>query len=163
MKQLVYIVFIAFLIGCNNTSEENSLATSDSTESEFIEETAATTIEEAFPYATITQQKLQEYFDLLAIKNEHPEFAETISAQLRQITTDSILLPNEQDSVAVKNLSAVGPFIKINDTLQKQSFLYTLASKTIFKTDTLTAHIITKPIEIEGDRTLAIKLVFKKN
>ncbi|WP_432411558.1 hypothetical protein [Rasiella sp. SM2506] len=162
MKQLVYILFTVLLIGCANVSEEKSFATSDTAETE-LDEASSIPIEEAFSYATITEQKLQEYFDLLVLKNKHPELAETISAQLRQITTDSILLSREQDSVAVKNLSALGPLVKINDTLQEQSFLYTIASKNLSKTDTLTAHIITKPIRIDGIETLATKVVFRKN
>lgn len=162
MKKLACICFAILLLSCANTSEEKSFANSDMAETESVEASSKTS-EEAFPYATITEQKLQEYFDLLALKNKHPELSETIIAQLRHISTDSIYLPKEQDSVAIKNLSALGPLVKINDTLQEQSFLYTIASKTLFKTDTLTAYIINKPIRIDGIETEALKVIFSKN
>lgn len=163
MKKLVSILCTVFLIGCANVSEEKQFATSDMTEREATEEVAPLEVEEAFPFATVTEQKLQEYFDLLVLKNKHPELKETIVAQLKQLTTDSITFPKGQDAVDVKNLSPLGPLVKINDTLQEQSFQYTIASKSILKTDTLTVQISSKPIQIDGIETLTTKVVFRKN
>lgn len=161
MKKLAYISFILLLLGCANVSEENTGASSDITENEAMAVPTTETVEEAFPYATITKQKLQEYFDLTALKNKHPEYSETILEQLKQITKDSILLPRGQDSVAVKNLTPLGSIRKINDTLQLQKFTYSIASKTIFKTDTLTAYISTKPLLVDGIEVVSTKVILK--
>ena len=163
MKKLAYISFTLLFLGCANVSEEKSFATNDSAESEITKDEATINVEEAFPYATITGQKLQEYFDLVALKNQHPAFAETISEQLEQLTNDTILLPKGQDSVAVKNLSPVGSIRTINDTLQQQEFTYSIVSKTMFKTDTLTAFIVTKPVMVDGVEAVSTKVLFRNN
>lgn len=162
MKKLACIHIALFFISCANVSEENSVPTSDIAESETIE-TAATTIEEAFPYATITEQKLQDYFDLVALKNKHPEFAETISQQLVRLTKDSMVVMEGQHSVDIKNLRPIGNMFTLNDTLQQQKFEYNIASRTLLKTDTLTVNIITKTMEIEGKEVRATKVIFTKN
>lgn len=162
MKKLFYICFAMLLLSCANTSEEKSFATSDMAESEAAEP-AVLTIEEPFPYATITEQKLQEYYDLATLQNKHPEFAETIAPQLRKLAKDAIVLVKGQDSVAVKNLSALGEIVAINDTLQQQRFTYAIASKTMFKSDTLTANIISKPTVLDGTETVSTRVIFSKN
>jgi len=161
MKKLAYISFALVLLSCANVSEDKSFATSDVAEDEAVNVSTTETIEEAFPYATITEQKLQEYFDLTVLKSKHPEFSETIVEQLKQITKDSILLPRGQDSVAVKNLTPLGSIRKINDTLQLQKFTYSIASKTIFKTDTLTVYISTKPLLVDGIEVVSTKVILK--
>lgn len=163
MKKLSYICFALLLLSCANTSEEKSFATNDMAESEVVDVTASNTMEEAFPYATITTQKLQEYYDLAALLNKHPEFAETIAPQLKQLATDSILHGKGQDSIKVKNLSALGDVITVNDTLQQQKFTYTLITNTLHRTDTLTANISTKPTLIDGVETMSTKVIFSKN
>ncbi len=161
MKKVAYICFALVFLGCANVSEEKSFATSDMAENEATE-SAPINIEEAFPYATITQQKLQDYFDLVVLKNKHPEFAKTISEQLLQITRDSIVLPKGQDSVDVKNLKPIGDLFTRNDTLKYQKFEYTLASGNSLKTDTLTAYIISKTITIEGKPVVSTKVTLGK-
>ncbi|RDK89323.1 hypothetical protein [Marinirhabdus gelatinilytica] len=163
MKQLSYLFLLLLCVGCANVSEEKATVSSDMVEMEATEATSSTVIEEAFPYAIIAEQKLQEYFDLLALQNKHPEMGTVISKQLEGITSDSIVLPRGQDSIDVKNLSPMGSLQQLNDTVMEQRFTYTIASRTLFKTDTIIARIITKPIVIDGMATQETKVVFRKN
>ncbi|QIE59178.1 hypothetical protein G5B37_06275 [Rasiella rasia] len=160
MKQLTFVSIFAILFGCSNMASDKEAATSDVAET--LEETQAFRVDEAFDYATITQQKLQEYIDLQLLKNEHPELAKTIAPQLQKLLKDSIALPKNQDSLVVKNLSPLGTLLTVNDTLRQQKFSFALASNTFFKTDTLIANISTMTRQVHGEDVVVNKVYFSK-
>jgi len=158
MKKLLYIGISLLLMACAEAPERDTLKELEAVETTFEEETTA----EAFKYATVTEQKLQEYFDLLIVKNKHPEFSETVNTQLRSFVQDSLLFETYEDSVDVKNLHQIGDGQIVNDSIEKLKIGFTIGSLHRYKTDTVTAYIITNRVMVDGQETRNITITFSQ-
>jgi len=158
MKKLRYLGISLLLLACAEAPERDSLKELESVETTFEEGTS----EEAFEYATLTEQKLQEYFDLLIVKNKHPEFSETIETQLQAFAIDSLSFTTNQDSVDVKNLHRIGNGQMVNDSIEKLKIGFTIGSLRQYKTDTVTAYITTNKVMVDGVESRNITIIFSQ-
>jgi len=160
MKRLLYILPFFLIVACNNAPEKDMLSEIEAIEEELANATVSES--EPFEYATITEQKLQDYFDLLIIKNKHPEFSEAINTQLKSFARDSLLFDTDQDSVDVKSLSQVGAAEIVNDSVKRLKIAFNVGAAQRFQSKTVTAIITTNTVVVDGKLTENTNVTFTK-
>jgi hypothetical protein len=111
----------------------------------------------------LVNQKLQEFYDLLALQNHHPEFTGVVAEQLKNYTKDSVSNFKTDKVVIIKNIRQLGYVIAINDTTQKIKLTYTKMVKNIKTVDTIYALIFNKTILIDNEPLTSSKVRFSKN
>ena len=112
---------------------------------------------------TLINEKLQDFYDLLALQNEHPEFTNEVIKQLKNYSTDSISDFNSETSVIIKNIRSVGNPEIINDSLKKLKLVYDKISDNKKTTDSIFALIAMKTITLDGEAFLSQKVRFSKD
>lgn len=162
MKQYIIVISLVIFLGCSNSREKEPMVLKDSSTRDEVENIMAEQkiTEETFEYATITQLKLQEYIDLELLANQHPDIHE-IQEQLH--TFGTLKKRTLQDSVVkISNLTPITILHRINDSVQKRKFYYTLKGNTLQITDTITTVITTKNVIIDGIPQTATKITFEQ-
>lgn len=161
MKKLIYIIYILIFISCKNNevnkvSESPALEMEDDTEIyEFV------TSSEVTKYQTLSTQKLQDYFDLIKLKEKHPEFKEDILLQLRMLSNDTI--PNYIGNFSIENIHQSGKVEIVSDSVQKIKLVYDVVSESYKGVDSIFAVITYKTIQLEGKQTISNKVMFSKH
>jgi len=162
MKRVLYSILILFFFSCTNASKNEASPTLDVSENEkTVEEIEETT--EAFTYQNLSKQKLQEFYDLLLLQKNHPEFNEDISIQLKGISEKNINVPKTATQVSVKEIKQLKENEVISDSITKVFFEYKLDFNGVTKIDTITAIVITKQVLINDEQQIFTKLKFVKN
>lgn len=153
MKLLVYIYIVLFLTACSNNKVSNA---------ETLEEAPVefNLKEEVFEYEIMAKQKLQDYFDLLELKESYPEFSEEISSQLQTVVNDTIHSSLKPRKALIGNLQQVGELKIISDTEKRIVIGFDLTSNDIVKRDTLVAIIKTNIVLIDNKKRVATKVSF---
>ena len=106
MKKLIYIFIVLIAVSCNNQPEKSTdknMLEMNEDDYEVKISGSGESIDNSFIYEDLSIQKLQEMYDLISLKEKHPEFAKTIKSQLKVYTNDSINIPNSKD-VLIKNI-----------------------------------------------------------
>lgn len=106
----------------------------------------------------LLKQKLQEYYDLLNLKNNSPDFSEQIDKQLNKILKET---PNNEkfnDSTKINNINFLANPENISDSVQKIKFSYEADSII----DSLSAIIKTTPVTIEGQVIWSTNISFER-
>jgi hypothetical protein len=111
----------------------------------------------------LINQKLQDFYDLIALQNQHPEFNNEVMEQLKNYTNDSIINYTTDKVVIIKNLQQIGETSIINNSTQKIKLRYTKVSENIEITDTIYAIITSKPIMINNESLVSNKVRFSMN
>lgn len=111
----------------------------------------------------LINQKLQDFYDLIALQNQHPEFTDEVKAQLKNYTNDTITNFETENIVIIENLKPIENFIQINDSTQKIKLKYTKVMNNIKLVDTIYAIITNKKILIENETLISNKVHFSKN
>lgn len=151
MKKLAYLYIFIFLFACSKSKEMDN-AVYDVAEIEVATET--------FENENMLQQKLQDYYDLVTLKENYPEFNEEINNQLNTLITDS-LQTNSNKKVSIKNLTLSKTEVK--DPTTKELYLYfDVIDNDIAKKDSIIAVMTTKNVFIDSIKTVATKIKFKK-
>ncbi|WP_299890068.1 hypothetical protein [uncultured Lacinutrix sp.] len=167
MKQLTYIFILLIIMSCKNDAmksmdmEANEIDISEYKESA-IEESERIEIigNNSFSYKDISTEKLQELYDLLALKEKHPEFNEKIESQLKNYTDESFKTLGD---VLIKNVTLKGEVISLSDSVQKLKIYYDVVSSNKSQQDSIWAEITTQNIHIDGKAVKSKKIKFKKN
>ena len=150
-KHIVIILMSLLLVACAMESNKvkNSEMISD-IEMDDMEVEAIETVDN-FKYSTesgidqtLINEKLQDFYDLLALQNEHPEFTNEVIKQLKNYSTDSISDFNSETSVIIKNIRPIGDAEIINDSLKKLKLVYDKISDNKKTTDSIFALITMK-------------------
>lgn len=113
--------------------------------------------------AQLITQKLQDFYDLIALNNKHPEFADDVTKQLKNYTSGPIDNFTVDDIVLIKNIKQLGNIISVNDSTQKIKLTYKKVTKSIKAADTIYAIISNKTIMIDGKNLVSNKIQFSKN
>ena len=164
MKQVIYILIVVFMLSCAKGPKQDTIEASVMEESEMVlESSVMDDIKEEFTYQSLTEQKLQDYYDLLVLQQQHPEFIEDIAAQLQELSNDSITIPEAVQKIVVKNVQAIGAPQVLSDSVQKIKLRFDIIADSGVQTDSITAIISTKKIRIENKDALATRVLFAKN
>src|SRR5690606_8778605 len=106
MKQIItYIPIFLILCSCSKVREQES-AVYTAEDKMVIEETFTKfDINNTEQLTPLLKQKLQEYYDLLLLKNSSPDFSEQIDKQLNKILKERPRIDSLNDSTRIKNIS----------------------------------------------------------
>ena len=74
--------------------------------------------------APLINQKLQDFYDLIALQNQHPEFTNEVIEQLKNYTNDTISNFKTKDPVNIKDIKQRGEVISIKANTQKIKLKY---------------------------------------
>lgn len=160
----IIIGFVSlFLVSC---AMENKNMNSKEADEIFVATEEADDIAEYEVTPTINSQlinqKLQDFYDLVALQNEHPEFIDEVSNQLKNFTNDSIDLFKTDDFAIVKNIRQLGKVMTINDSVQKIKLSYDKVTNNTTSRDTIYAIITKKTIILDDERLISNKVQFSK-
>ncbi|MCD2259743.1 hypothetical protein [Psychroserpens luteolus] len=87
----------------------------------------------------ISTQKLNEYVELIKLKQEHPEFESEINAQLLSFTSDSLTLSNYPRAFTISDIHQIGGTRIEGDSLELFTLGFTVHTNTVtFKDSVLT-------------------------
>ncbi|WP_299115471.1 hypothetical protein [uncultured Winogradskyella sp.] len=112
--------------------------------------------------AQLISQKLQDFYDLVALQNEHPEFNNEVIKQLKNYTNDSINNFIAKDFTIIKNIKRLGNIIIVNDSVQRIKLSYDKVSNSTKKTDTIYAIITNKKVKLDNETLISNKIQFSK-
>ncbi|WP_406683429.1 hypothetical protein N1F78_12170 [Seonamhaeicola sp. MEBiC1930] len=160
MRYIVYILIFVFVFSCKNESV-NKLESVD-LENEVVEIDKPIEVSEIHNFETLSAQKLSEYFDLLKLKSQHPDFEEDIVAQLKGYASEPIFSFKINDDFEIKNIRSMGEQIKKADTLSKLQFMFDIDSKFVKMKDSVFAYISSKTIVVDGKELKSNKVRFSR-
>ncbi len=163
MKRLIYIFVVLFITSCTNNRKEVSIEAVEMEKTETVlESTALEDVKETFTFQHLTEQKLQDYFDLLVLKQQHPEFIDDIRTQLHELSEDSIIISYFPQEVDIKNVQQIGETQQISDSIQKIKLRFDISTNDSVKKDSIVAIIKTKRITLDNEELISTKVVFTK-
>ncbi len=167
MKQLFYISIALLLISCANNRKEVPMEAIESVEMDktetVLESAAFEDAKETFTYQHQTEQKLQDYYDLLVLQQQHPEFIEDITAQLQELSKDVIAIPDATQNIIIKNVQQIEEILQLSDSTQKIKLRFDIIAGNSITRDSITATISTKKIRLDNEELIATKVLFSKN
>ena len=111
----------------------------------------------------LISEKLQDFYDLMALQNEHPEFMEEVSKQLKVYTNDSISNYKANDFTIIKNIKQLGRIVIVNDSVKKIKLSYEKSENNIKRIDTIYAIITNKSVTVDNEVLISNKVRFSKN
>ena len=111
----------------------------------------------------LINQKLQDFYDLVALHSEHPEFMDEVSSQLKNFTNDSISNYKTTDFAVVKNVRQLGKTVFVNDSIQKVKLAYDKVVGSTKTRDTIYAIITKKMVTLDEEILISNKVQFSKN
>ena len=160
MKKLIYVIFILIFISCKNNDvnkvfENSVLVEEDSEVFEYSNNL------ESNKYQLLSTQKLEDYFDLIKLKEKYPEFKNDVFLQLRSLSNDSILKEYKGD-FSIEDINQKGDTQRVSDSTQKIKLSYKVISESYTLTDSIYAIITSKIIQLDGIETVSNKIVFSK-
>ena len=166
-KMLTYLSLLLLVISCAKNKNEAPIENEKAVEIDQIEtvlESTATSedVRETFEYQQLTTQKLQDYFDLLVLQRQHPEFKEDITTQLKELSKDSIKISETVQQITITNVQQIGAVKHLSDSLQKIVMRFDMISGNAVKSDSITALISTKKIHLDNREVTATKVLFSK-
>lgn len=152
MRKLFYIFILVFLANCSKRTEVNSANLS---------EVEIAMPAETFENQIMLQQKLQDYYDLVSLKENYPNFNEEINQQLKNLVYNTLTIKTNKN-VIIDNLNLIKKSIINNSTKEVKLQFDIIDNNTIIK-DSVTAIITTKKMIIDGNESIATKIKFKKD
>jgi hypothetical protein len=88
----------------------------------------------------ISIQKLNEYFELVQLKQQHPDFTKDINAQLLSFTNDSLTTKNYKKGFSISNITQSGTRKIVSDTVKIFTLTYTVTTDSeVFQDSVLTS------------------------
>lgn len=163
MKKFIYILFCFLWISCANETKNKSENTQFDLEDISIDEENYSLDLSPISYENLATQKLIDYFDLLRLKQEHPEFENDIILQLQGFSTDSLSIVQYEKIDSIKNIRQVGAVLKASDSIQKMRLYFDIVSGDKIKSDSILATISTKSVMIDDEMISTNKVTFRKN
>jgi len=110
----------------------------------------------------LIHQKLQDFYDLVALQNEHPEFNDEVGKQLKHYIKDDISNYTKEDFAVIKNIRQIGQTKFVNDSIRKIKLSYNKVSGTAKSTDTIYAIITNKKVNLDNEVLISSKIQFSK-
>ncbi|TMM55898.1 hypothetical protein FEE95_14715 [Maribacter algarum] len=154
MRKTIFVLVIWILSSCgNNMNKEYIVTNDDSTASEYEIDRKDFTLE------NLVSERLKNYFELLKLKNEHPEFQEDILKQLKDFSKEGFI-KTDSSNFSVENIRTVGETVVLSDSLKSMRLYYDSVSTNGIETDSIDALIMTKIILLDGIETKSTKISF---
>lgn len=157
---MVNILLFVLIFSCKNESAYKLESTD--VENEVVEINKPAEVSEIDNYETLSAQKLSEYFDLLKLKSQHPDFEEDIVAQLNNYTSEQLIGFKINDDFEIQNIRLNGEQIKIADTLSKLQIEFDINSKFVNIKDSVFAYITSNTIVVDGKELKSNKVRFSR-
>lgn len=157
---MVNILLFVLIFSCKNESAYKLESTD--VENEVVEINKPAEVSEIDNYETLSAQKLSEYFDLLKLKSQHPDFEEDIVAQLNNYTSEQLIGFKINDDFEIQNIRLNGEQIKIADTLSKLQIEFDINSKFVNIKDSVFAYITSNTILVDGKELKSNKVRFSR-
>ncbi len=160
MRKYTYMVLFLIGVSCANQNKESQadydieLKNSELIEDQF--QKRQLTLEQ------ITSQKLKEYFELVQLRNKHPQFKEEIEEQLKSFTRPGILESDKFDVVDISNIRQIGAIVKVSDSVVKLKLIYDKVLNNSTMTDSIRAVILTKNIHLDEKRIVSNEITFER-
>ena len=170
LKHITLFIVSILFAGCameNKKAKNESydvFATEEAEASEEVEALEEVAADAEYEFSNqLVNQKLQDFYDLLALQSEHPEFNNEVSNQLKNFTNDSINKFKNDDFFIIKNIKQIGDVVFVNDSVQKIKLSYDKVSENSKSTDTIYAIITKKQIKVDDETLISNKIQFSKN
>ena len=157
MKNIIYILIIVVFISCKHNEAMKSVSADMEIESTMEEEISS----ETFSYEKLSTQKLEEYLDLIKLKQQHPEFEADINKQLLSFTNDNSIL-NYPEGFTISNIKQLGTTKFISDSLQTFTIGFDITTASGSFKDSLLTEIKSKEVYIGTTKKVSQKLRFSK-
>ncbi len=163
MRKILYLFLIFIVVSCSKSKQEAPIEAIEANEEHMMLEDEALMVEtEVFTYQHLIEQKLQDYYDLLALKNRHPEFIEDITLQLNELSKGEIYVANNIQKVRIENVQQIGTSEQVSDSIQKITIQFDIFNDSITKTDSISAIIKNKKMILEDTEVVSTKIIFSK-
>jgi len=107
----------------------------------------------------ISTQKLNEYFELIQLKQQHPEFAEDINAQLLSFTNDNESIFNYENEFTISNIQQIGNRKAISDSVDVFTLKYTVTTGSRVFQDSVMAYVTSGTDYLQTVEAMSIKKV----
>lgn len=114
------------------------------------------------PLTQLTEQKLKEYFDLIQLKQEHPEFKADIILQLQKFSNDTTIGKNYSKGFKLEHIRIVEYLETDSDTTQKLKLFFDVIHENSKRTDSIIATIFQKTIMVDNEDITSNKITFSK-
>jgi len=157
MKQWTMILMVLVLTSCmNNEARKHDMEIEvvESASYDFVED------DKNFDELALTNDKLQEYYELNLLKQLHPEFGEDIQQQLEQFGSKHIDLPKTAKNISITDLTRKSSE-KLNDSVVRLTLEFNIKTEVSRTKDSIAAYITSKELIIDGETTLSKKIKFK--
>lgn len=163
LKHIALFIASILFAGCAMETKKATSESYDIIATEEVEtlEEYVTDVEYEFNNQLLNQ-KLQDFYDLLALQSEHPEFNKEVAEQLKNFTNDSINKFKNDDFFIIKNIKQIGNVVFVNDSVQKIKLSYDKVSDNSKTTDTIYAIITKKQIKVDNETLISNKIQFSK-
>lgn len=156
MNRVSLVILLIIIFSCSNARKETEM------NNDILIEAAYEESNEDFDYQNISKQKLQDLFDLLVLKQKHPDFTTDIVKQLKEISEDSIFISNGIENIKIENIAVIESIQKISDSIQVQKIDFDIRSNLGNSKDTLLVIIKTKKVTIDDEQFDSTEISFKR-
>nr|WP_321233632.1 hypothetical protein [uncultured Psychroserpens sp.] len=157
MKKVAYILFIFCVVACK---QNNAMQT----ESKSVEMLPTMTDDfhtnKVLSSEALSIKKLEEYIDLIKLKQVHPEFEDDITLQLNNFTTSNKSAFDYPEGFNISNIEQLGMSKMVSDTIEQFVLGYTVTVNTQSFKDSMLTQISSKAINIDGDTLISKNVKF---
>lgn len=153
------LIVLTTMIGCGQANNESAASMRDADSSIATEEHVTS----SFSNEDLATQKLQDYLDLVVLRNEHPAFEADILSQLQSLSNDETPLMQAFPGVVYENIRLKKVMDTSEDSIQRIEFYVDVISEGSIKTDSITAVITKQRIELDDEVFINSKVRFEKN
>lgn len=154
MKKLIYIIAVLFIWSCANGPSLNKEAA--------IDEVTSKVAEFEKGENAIFKEKLTRYFDLLKLKEIHPDFETDLISQLQNLSQNEIIEIKNLEGINIENITVVNNISTVSDSIEKVKLTYNIVGKNISKKDSIYAYKTTTEIMIDGYPVKSFDIKFAK-
>ncbi|MDG5492297.1 hypothetical protein [Psychroserpens sp. SPM9] len=156
MKKILYILLLLFFMTCNN----NEAMKTESTDIEMVLDTEDDFDKIISSPETLSIQKLEEYVDLIKIKQEHPEFEADINLQLSNFTLDNASVLNYPEGFSIANIQVAKKPKALTNNIQTLKLTFTVTTPSETFKDSIGAVIKSEPIQLDGKTQISRAITF---
>lgn len=154
MKTLLYILLILCVVSCKHNNETMK------SESVQMEVLSVDDIDfDILSSEAISSKKLEEYFDLIKLKQEHPEFAAEIALQLKNFTKDSLGLEYSK-GFTISDIEQLGASKLVSDSIEQLVLGFRVSTNSETFKDSILIEISSKIIDLDGETRISKKIRF---
>ncbi|MFD2916397.1 hypothetical protein [Psychroserpens luteus] len=157
MKKTLYILLLFSFMTCKN----NEAMKMESTDMEVMSVKDENDFDRVMLSSeAISIKKLEEYMNLIQLKQEHPEFEDDIILQLRNFTLDSLAALNYPKGFTISDVKIKGKPRPLTNTQELLSLKFTVISPSKTFKDSIGVMIKSEPIELDGKTQISREILF---